>query len=287
MYFDDSHDTEDAATQLDITWRDLRGELEKQGMGGPVIEGLERAILDAPPPVGRSGRALIAGPDGVLLDEHLIRPAPATVVRVSELPYLVPMVEHGEERETYVVVSVDHQGADLSIHRPGGESTETVQPGNYPVHKANSAESPGYGDPQLRADEQSRKNLRAVGERLTQLIDDDGINLIFVVGEVSSRSDLVSKLPERTADRVVALDVGARDSGPHDEKLNHAIEEELLKRRLAVMDQAAQRFRPNWDVNPDWPPRAWTPSARLCARARSRPSSSATSAMRPLSPTTT
>jgi peptide chain release factor subunit 1 len=242
VYFDDSHDTEDAATQLGIRWRDLRAELEKQGLGGTVVEGLERAILDAPPPVGPSGRALIAGSEGILLDEHLIRPAPATVVRVSDLPYIVPMVEHGDEHPVYAVVTVDHLGADVTVHRRGRTAAHTVEGGGYPVHKASSAETPGYGDPQQRTDEQARKNIRAVAESVTTLVDDDAVDIIFVVGEIRSRSDLLTELPERAALRAVALDVGARDSGPHDAELAQAIETELLKRRLEVMDTAAQQF---------------------------------------------
>lgn len=242
VYFDDSHDTEDAAAQLDIKWRALRAELEKQGVGKSTVEGLERAVLGAPPPVGQSGRAIIAGADGILIDEHLIRPAPATVVRVSDLPYIVPVVEHGDEHPVYAVVSVDHHGADIRMHRRGEDTTSTVDGGGYPVHKAASAETPGYGDPQQRTDEQSRKNIRAVADSITKLVDDEGLDIIFIVGEVSSRSDLLAELPERSAGRAVALEVGARDSGPHDAELAQAVEGELLKRRLATMDDAAQRF---------------------------------------------
>ncbi|CAN5676817.1 hypothetical protein BH10ACT9_BH10ACT9_28560 [soil metagenome] len=242
VYFDDSHDTEDAAVQLDIKWRDLRSELEKQGVGSSIVDNLERAVLEAPPPVGRSGRALIAGADGLLMDEHLIRPTTSTVVRVSELPYIVPVLEQGDERLVYAVVAVDHEGGDVTVHRRSRETSDSVDGGGYPVHKASSAENAGYGDPQLRAEEQSRKNIRAVAERVTKLVDDDAVDLIFVVGEVRSRSDLLSELPERAAARAVPLDVGARHSGSHDDELQQAIDEQLLKHRLATMDAAAQRF---------------------------------------------
>jgi hypothetical protein len=53
---------------------------------------------------------------------------------------------------------------------------------------------------------------------------------------------LLAALPERLADRAVALEVGARHSGHDFDEVQHAIEGELLKRRLAVIDDAAQRF---------------------------------------------
>jgi hypothetical protein len=139
VYFEDSHDTEDARAQIELKWRALREQLEQQGADSALTESIGRAIADAPPGVGRSGRAVVAGADGVLVNEHLIRPTGPTV-RVSALPYIVPVVEHGDEHPTYVVVAVDHAGGDFLVHRGGGVSSETVDGEGYPVHKASSPE---------------------------------------------------------------------------------------------------------------------------------------------------
>lgn len=167
------------------------------------------------PPIGRSGRAVIAGADGVLINEHLARPAATTILRVSELPYLVPILEQSFDHPDYVLVVVDHSGADITTHIGGTLRSETVDGTGYPVHKAAGAETAGYGDPQLRTEEAARKNVRAVADRVAELADDKAIDVIFVVGEVRSRSDLLAALPERLHDRAVTLEVGARHSG-HD-----------------------------------------------------------------------
>jgi hypothetical protein len=242
VYYDDSHDTEDAAAQRDLKWRAIKDELDQQGASAGLIETLQHAVLDTEPAVGRSGRGIIAGADGVLLNEHLIRPIETPVVRVSALPYLVPVIEHGDQHSTYVVVAVDHTGADITLHRDRARESQTVDGGGYPVHKADSAETPGYGDPQRRTMEAGRKNLRAVAERLAALVDEAAPQVIFVVGEVQSRADLTPTLEARVAERVVELEVGARHSGIADTDLQRAIDQELLKRRLAVIDQAAQQF---------------------------------------------
>jgi len=72
VYFDDSHDTADAAAHLDITWRDLRKDLASQGAEPALLDAVESAVRGAAPPVGRSGRGIIANGRGVLLDEHLM-----------------------------------------------------------------------------------------------------------------------------------------------------------------------------------------------------------------------
>src|ERR1700692_4214095 len=84
IYFDDSHDAQDAATRLEVQWRDIARELEDHGAEAALVSLLERAVLDARPPVGRGGRGLIATTDGVLVDEHLIAALPSPVVRVSD-----------------------------------------------------------------------------------------------------------------------------------------------------------------------------------------------------------
>lgn len=242
VYFEDTHDTQDAQSQLDLKWRGVREQLDEQGVDESVIADIERAVMDLRPPIGRSGRGIVAGADGVVLNEHLLRPTASPIVRVSELPYIVPIVEHGFDNPAYVLVAVDHTGADITVHVRGTLSSETVDGGGHPVHKASGAETAGYGDPQLRTDEAARKNLRAVADRVAELVDDAGADVVFVVGEVRSRSDLLATLADRVKAVAVPLRVGARHSGHDFDEVQDAIEEELLKRRLAVVDDAAQRF---------------------------------------------
>jgi Bacterial archaeo-eukaryotic release factor family 2 len=242
VYFEDSHDTEDAKAQIELKWRALREQLEQQGADSALTESIGRAISEHRPAVGRGGWAVVASADGVLVNEHLIHPA-GPMARVSQLPYIVPVVEHGDDHPTYVVVAVDHAGGDLMVHRGGEVSSETVDGEGYPVHKASSAESAGYGDPQRTTDGARQKNIREVAERLTTLVDDFDPAVIFVVGEVQSRSDFVKDLPDRVASRVVALSVGARHSGFDDAQLKHEIDQEFQRRRVAAIDQAAQQFQ--------------------------------------------
>lgn len=48
VYYDDSHDTEDAPAQRDLKWRAMREELEQHGASAEVVEILERAVVDSP-----------------------------------------------------------------------------------------------------------------------------------------------------------------------------------------------------------------------------------------------
>jgi peptide chain release factor subunit 1 len=242
VYFDDSHDTEDAGAQLELRWRAIEEQLQQLGVDTELTAALQSAFAQRRPAVGDSGAALIGDGHGVMLDEHLLRSTPTTIVRVSPLPYIIPVVEHGLENHAYLVVSVDHAGADITVHRYGHRGSQHVDGGGYPVHRASSAESSGYGDPQARTEEAVRKNVRAVAERVTGLVDDDkSIEVVFVVGEVRSRSDLSAQLPERVAARIVDVNAGARAAVDEDE-LARQIDAEFMLRRVASMDDATQRF---------------------------------------------
>ena len=119
VYFDDSHDTADAAEELETRWRDIRKLLEECGANAELVGTLEQAVLNHRPAVGRRGRAVIATSDQVLLNEHLISPPPATVVRLSDYPYIVPLIELEMHRPTYVFAAVDHAGADITLYQGG------------------------------------------------------------------------------------------------------------------------------------------------------------------------
>ena len=209
---------------------------------------VERAVVSARPPVGRSGRGIVAGAAGVLVNEHLISPPVATVVRVSELPYVAPLLESGVVHTTYVLAAVDRVGADITLYQGDTVRSDTVEAGGYPVHKAAESASTGYGDPQHRGEDQHRveeavrKNVRAVADRLTEVLDGSEAEAVFVVGQDRSRAELIADLPERVTARVVDLPVGARNTGVDDE-VRHAIEAEFERRRIAVSREAAERFR--------------------------------------------
>jgi hypothetical protein len=221
FYFDDSHDIHDANAQLDLKWRALREQLERQGADESVTAHVGQAVMDARAPIGRSGRAVLANADGVLLNAQLLRPTAEMVVRVSEVPYIMPLVEHGFDHPNYLLVEVDHTGADVTADINGTLRSETVDGGT---------------------DGAARKNVRAIADRVSELVDEEAIGVIFVVGEVRSRSDLLTALPERLRERTIPLEIGARHSGHDDDKVERDIEAVFRRRRLNVVDHVAARF---------------------------------------------
>lgn len=245
VHYDDSHDTENAAKRLELEWRDARAHLKEAGAPESTIEVLDTAVTNGTPPVGRSGRALIANDEEIVLDEHLVRPPARTEVRFSAVPYIVPVVEHGIGEHPYLLVAVDREGANISFHRLGtaAPSFETTSGGEHPIHKASGAETPGYGDPQPRVEEAVRRNIAAVAHDVDALSDKHHPDVVFVLGEVRAREGLAHALSDRTRDRTVELDAGSRAAGANTRAVDDAITEEFAKRRLQALDDVAEQLR--------------------------------------------
>ena len=244
IYLDDSRDTAEADAQLDARWRDIRRHLADRSVDEDVIVTLERAILHSQAAVGRRGRAVIAAGNQVLVNEYLTSPPLATAFRVSDYPYILPLVDLGTQRRpTYVFAAVDHVGADITLHRREVVHTETVDGGGYPVNKPVTAGWSGYGDFQHSTEEAIRMNERAVVDRLTELVDETDPEVVFVCGEVRGRTDVVSALPQRVAARVCQLHAGALGRRIGEDEIGDLIDAEFEHRRLAEITDVAERFQ--------------------------------------------
>lgn len=226
VYFDDIQDTNGA---LDQKWRELRAQLERQGADEYTTAEIEYAVMDLTSPIGRGGRAVVAGATGVILNEYLLRPAAKSVVRVSELPYIVPILEHGVEHSHYLLVVADAGGAFITSHTDASRFSEAVEGSVVPQ---TPAEAGANSDPKLRA----------VAERISQLLRDTSFSAVFVVGDADARLDLLAALPQRVRDRAISLPIPLRRGGYDFEEIQRAIDTMLLRQRLSAMDTAAERF---------------------------------------------
>jgi release factor family 2 len=242
VYFDDSHDAADAVEQLEAKWRDIRKHLEDREAGTEIIGTLGEAVLNHQPAVGRRGRVVIVTRNQVLINEHLISPPAATVVRLSDYPYVVPLIDLEMPQPTYVIAAVDHRGADITLYRGITTSSTSIEGAGYPVHKPVTAGWNGYGDFQHTTDEAIRMNCRAVAEHLTRLVDEADPEVVFLCGEVRSRTDVVAQLPERVNQRVSQLHTGARKTGIDSEEVCRLTAAEFDRRRRAETTDTADRF---------------------------------------------
>ena len=230
VYFADSEDIDDVGAQVDLNWRALRKRLHQQGVDESVTAEIRHAVMNLRPPFRGRGRAVVASAEGVVLNEHLLRPAAEPIVRVSELPYIVPILEHGFQHSHYLLVVVDPAGAFITTHSDVTRRSEAVEADGCSACSAPGAT--GFGD----------LKLRPVADRVSELVHGASFDAVFLVGDGGSRSDLLAALPERVRERATSLPIGIRRGGYDFEEIQRAIDVTLLRQRLDAIDSAAERF---------------------------------------------
>ncbi|CDO85918.1 hypothetical protein AWC29_07990 [Mycobacterium triplex] len=219
VYFEDSDDDGDPSPRLELTWRKLRNELQQHGAAESITAAIEHAVKQLRLPIGRGGRAVVASAGGVVLNEHLLRPTAATIVRVSELPYIVPILEFGVAHSDYLLVVADRTGAFITSHVDAARYSEAVD---------------GRGA--------KGQQLHTVARRIGELVHDTSFGALFLVGDADARSTLLTALPEPIRKRVTSLPIAGRRGGYDFEEIQRAIDTTLLWQRQGVMDTAAARF---------------------------------------------
>lgn len=227
VYFDDLTEDCDANAALDLQWHALRDELKLQGADESVAAGIEYAVKDLRSPVGRGGRAVVASATGVLLNECLLRPVFEPVVRVSELPYIIPILEHGVGHSNYLLVVADPAGAFITSHTDASRLSEAVHgdDGRLPCGNSHGCAKPC-----------------PVAERVNELVSETSFGAVFLVGDPDIRADLLAALPERARALATSLPVTARRGGYDFDEIQRAVDTTMLRQRLSVMDNAAARF---------------------------------------------
>jgi peptide subunit release factor 1 (eRF1) len=232
VYFDASHDTEDAQHALRLRWQEIRSSLEDQGADTATVRELEQAVIDGAKPIGTAGRALIASGGRVLLDTWLPVPPATPIVRCSSLPYLLPLAAQNVPPVPYVVVIMDRIGADLRGYGSGGELAEktTVDGSEFPVHKV-AGTGWTHLKMQHRVENTAHHNASVVAEAVAQLVDELHAQLVVVAAEVQARTELREALPKRVLEIAVDTQTGGRAEGIDEA----ALEAEV---RLIVEDYA-------------------------------------------------
>lgn len=241
VHLDATHDTEDAAKLAELRWRAVRQQLTTQDAPEATIGALDEA-LGLPPPAGRAGRLLVAAGDEVLVDEYLPAPPARPMVRVSPLPYLLPLADWNQRGVPHVVVTVDRTGAELrAVDDEGAAREEDVTGREHPVHKVRGG-GLAHRNVQRYTEETVRRNIDEVAGETARLVREVGARLLVLAGDTESRSRLKAELPQSCQQIAVEVE-HSRPSGPGDDPVSDDLAEQLARCRRAERDGVLRRFR--------------------------------------------
>ncbi|SEF10972.1 hypothetical protein [Jiangella alba] len=212
---DVSRTTEDARQRLVLRGRAARTELAASGAPDDVAEEVVERLLEPTGTPGETARYVVAGRDGVVVDETLPGWAGHEVLTWGPLPDATAWLAHRETAVPVLVVLADQAGADL-VHSAAWGRTPAV------VHAVDGGldgmvdGGPPRPDQQGRTDELWRFNARAVVAELERLAGSEP-PLIVLAGDPRARHDVRSGLPAHVAEQVVEVERGSRADGPANE----------------------------------------------------------------------
>lgn len=244
VYFEDSHDTEDAEAAVALRWRGVRDKLEADGADKDTLAALDEAVEQAEPSVGKSGRAIVAAGGKVLLGLSLVGPPRDAVGRYSRLPYLMPLLEQRGMSVPHVVSVVDRNGAE--VYGFGADNrlvtANAVEGAAGPVHKSRGM-ALKHRKAQQKVEDTVARNAADIAAEVDTLISRTGANLLVVAGEVQARAALREQLSARAQQIAVETETGGRAAGSDDEALLDAVNALVTEQAQAREAEVIERFQ--------------------------------------------
>jgi hypothetical protein len=229
--------------ELEVRWRDLAAELEHQGLPAPARELVAERVLSPTGMGGELGRAVVVADSEIVLDQIQPGPTSGDYAAVGRLPHLMPLLRARADQTSYLLVTVDHAGADIVyVDRVAEPSDRLTSEGGHDVlHKV-----PGGGWSQRRyqsrVEDSWERNATQVANDLDAAVAKDAPEVVFLAGERSARSYVHQHASGRVAPLLVDLATGGRAEGTSEEAVHEEIAVKLAHHRANQVEQVTDEL---------------------------------------------
>ncbi|MDP9407242.1 MAG: hypothetical protein M3P95_05065 [Actinomycetota bacterium] len=241
VVLDTTSEVEDAATRLDINWRNTLRELEEKGVDEATREALSANL-------GEHGegntRVLVAASGEVLLALSLPDPPESQVVNVGPLPTLLALAERASVQVPHVVALVDRLGADVMAY--GGsdpvpeEVLEVKGPQQHHIRKVHAG---GWSSRRYEETAENfwERNAEEVASAVDGAANDVQAQLVVLAGDDRAVNLLQGELPERLKP-VTTVVQGTRHADGGDPFTAQRIVDAVAERLKAVTDDLLAKY---------------------------------------------
>jgi len=251
VYLEARSPGEDAEKQVRLRWDALRRELDGAGADEGLLTALDEAVLvEDIGEVQADGRVLVAGRDGVLLDEPWDAAVGAgDAAHLAGQPRLGPYVRERARSVRLLVAIVDQEGAvvrrEIAVedreHPVGPDATvdpDTVESVHKPRGQALS-----HKQIQRRAADTVQQNARGVAEHLESVAKQWQPDALVLAGEVQGRTAVRDELPSALADICHETESG----GTGDDRAEEVLTGSLRDIASGVADDRDRRHRERFE----------------------------------------
>lgn len=246
----------DAEHEVRLRWDALRRQLADAGAHQETLDALDETIMDTEAfgAVQAEGRVLVAGRDGLLLDEDF-----DATGEEGDQAVLAPVAQLGDylrqrlRSVRALVVLADQERA--TIRREVFTSTDVLDSGRETQVEGSSYETvhkPREGAlhhrrMQQRSEDAAGQNIRDISEKVRKIAAKWKPDVVAVAGEVQGRKLLLDEFPPELAEIAREVEAGGGiSSGSADQNAEDSLAEELatLARHLTIerVREETERF---------------------------------------------
>lgn len=235
---------EHASQQNRVAWDDLRDQLSDDGAPETVLAAIDEVVPDAHQ--HGEGLAVAADDSGLLLVDHSPVPPRHTFARWDTLASIGPVISWRQHQPPYVVVLVDHVGADLVASGADirDEEREAGGVATFPLRAAarNEWDEDHY---QQKAIDNWERNAKDVAAELVAMVERTDPAIILAGGDPYALELLLHALPPHVRERVEQIHGSrAADSGGDRTAVEvaHMVATAAARSTVAVLEELRQHL---------------------------------------------
>ncbi len=253
VYLDATRSTQSGEHEVELRWRDLRGQLADQGCDEKTLAALDDAVSVPPAMPGPHGQVLVAADGAVLLNSALPAPPARSEARAAPLPYVLPMIAQSRPRIAHLVIAADHRGADLLPVSADAAATgvpvvtlSVEGSSQYPLHRTGRDEWDERHF-QNRVENSWAENAQDVAREAARQVVALGAELVIVAGDSRARALLKRDLPQVLGPEVQVEEVeaGGRADGASAAALDEAVRDAVLRRSWERRREVLEHLQQN------------------------------------------
>ncbi|MGK4585941.1 Vms1/Ankzf1 family peptidyl-tRNA hydrolase [Kitasatospora sp. HPMI-4] len=245
VHLDTSRTDQDSDKRLEVTWRDLRRDLEHHGVDDSTLRTLDDAAGGSPHLVGPQGESLFVS-DGKLLAAFTLSEPPARN-RVVTGPLADPLetVLDLDHQLPYVMVALDREGGDIDAYPAGAfdpVTSRTYDGSTLHITRVRAG-GPSMASYHRRTRNVWTDNAAGVAAEIAEAVEAVGARLIFVGGDPKALGVLREQLaPHRLEAELVDVP-GGRAGGDALTALRQAVDQALADASRRSHEQAMNGYR--------------------------------------------
>ncbi|MGF9753896.1 Vms1/Ankzf1 family peptidyl-tRNA hydrolase [Microvirga sp. 0TCS3.31] len=243
-YVDVGRASETGAQAVETRINNLARDLESAGIDETTVSALTERLGR---PTGHGGDAsrVVVARDGKVVTDLVVGDGVADHHHAGQVAHLLRLGRALADAVSYVLVRVDHVGADITVSDTLGlDEREIVSEGDHDVlHKV-----PGGGWShrrfQSRAEDSWDRNADTVAKDLDGLVREVQPDVVLLTGDPRGIARIRESVAGHVTERLEVLDHGSRAEGASDDRLDEEVAAAVRRCRAARIDEVLDRLGP-------------------------------------------